>query len=246
MQNSTWFIIIAIVGVAAALIGYVIAILEGRLTDALEKGREEATPDDAEEKPTLEHNDEHAVLKVSLDSALKWHLELDGVRIDANDLTVEQRTRLVNVVVQIRPWIDGKTAPPFPKPVESPSVATSSPAITSPVSAGDSPVTSPATSSSTSPDLRISIVRGFRTMLENDIKKPEPIKGPSIVGLIDDVLQKKLENSPLAAKKIRLEEGLGGEVIVYVGATRYAAIDDVPDDEIKAIIREAISEWDKQ
>ena len=236
METNTWLIIIAIVAVIATLIGYVIAILEGRLTDALEKGREETTPDNPEEKPVLERNG-HDILRVSIDSALKWHLELDGAHIEANDLTVEQRTRLVNVIIQIRPWIDGKTAPPPPKPAESPSMAPSSPS-TSPISTDASPTPSA--------DLRINLVRGFRTMLENDIKKPEPIKGPSIVGLIDDVLQKKLEKSPLLEKKIRLEEGPGGEVIVYVGATRYPGIDVVPDENIKAIIHDAISEWDKQ
>lgn len=235
MQNNTWLIIV-IVGVIATLLGYVIAVVEGRLTDALEKGREEATPDEPEQEPTPKR-DEHDILKVSIDSALKWHLALDGVRIEANDLTVEQRTRLVNVVIQMRPWIDGKTAPP-PKPPETPSVAASSPATIA-----SFPVTEP---SGVSPDLRVSIVRGFRTMLENDIKKPEPIKGPSIVGMIDEVLQKKLESSPLGGKKIRLEEGRNGEVVVFVGAIRYSEIDAVPDDDIKAIIREAIAEWDKQ
>jgi hypothetical protein len=144
----------------------------------------------------------------------------------------------VNVVVQIRPWIDGKivpaAAPKHPDP--GPDLAAASLSV-SPTSLGtQSSVTSP---------LRVDAVRGFRSLLENDMKKPEPIKGPSIVGLIDEVLQKKLEGSPLASKRIRLEEGSVGEVVVFVGAIRYSGIDAVPDDAVKAIIREAIAEWDK-
>jgi len=39
-------------------------------------------------------------------------------------------------------------------------------------------------------------------------------------------------------------ESLTGGVNVYVGVTRYEAIDDVPDEEIKAAIRAAIAEWE--
>jgi hypothetical protein len=239
MQNNTW-IIIAIVGVIAIILGYLVAILENRLTTVLKEGRGDVNPDDPldpDEKPTPKL-DEHDVLKVTIDPGLKWHLELDGVRIEPDGLTAEQRTRLVNVVVQIRPWIDGKIVPvAAPKPPDAgPDLAAPSSLVASTPVGTQPPVTSP---------LRVDAVRGFRSLLENDMKKPEPIKGPSIVGLIDEVLQKKLEGSPLASKRIRLEEGSVGEVVVYVGAIRYSGIDAVPDDDIKAIIREAITEWDK-
>jgi hypothetical protein len=64
--------------------------------------------------------------------------------------------------------------------------------------------------------------------------------------MIDEVLQKKLENSPLAGKKIRLEEGSVGEVVVFVGTMRYSGIEAVPDENIKAIIKEAIADWDSK
>jgi hypothetical protein len=35
-----------------------------------------------------------------------------------------------------------------------------------------------------------------------------------------------------------------GGVNVYVGLTRYLAIEDVPDAQIKAAIRAAIAEWE--
>ena len=79
---------------------------------------------------------------------------------------------------------------------------------------------------------------------ENVSRKVEP-KPKTIVGMIDDVLQKKLETSPLQSRKIKLEDGPHGEVIVMVGAERYTGVDQVPDPEIQAIIREAIAEWDR-
>lgn len=252
MQNNPLLIIVivAIAGLAfGTLIGYLIfSVFEGRLSKALEEGREPVKADDdpINEKPEKIEPavHEHNVLKVTIDPALKWHLELDGVRIEPDGLTAEQRTRLVNVVVQIRPWIDSK-APPAPAPVAPPPPAPepvpSSLTLSSPLP--PLPPLKPTVVAST-PAGRMDPLRGFRSLLESDVKKPEPLlKSPNIVALIDEVLQEKLAGTPLAAKKIRLEEGPSGEVIVFLGATRYDGIDTVPDEAIQAIIREAIKEW---
>ncbi len=238
MEINPWLIVL--IGVLAAGAGYVFHMLDSRVTTALMESRAKA-PDAEEEKPA-QKLDEHSVLRVTVDPALKWHLELDGVQIEPDGLSAEQRARLVNVIVQIRPWIDGKTvASPTPPPIPMapslpPAVASNLP---SPPAASAPVGTQPAA-------LRLNIGRGFRSLLESDVKKPEPLKVPSIVGMIDEVLQKKLESSPLAGKRIRLEEGEVGEVIVFVGAVRYSGVDAVPDEDIKAIIRAAIADWDKK
>ncbi len=246
MQNTYPFLTILIVGgiavIVGALIGYLVSFLENRLTDALKKGRGEGNPDGLDDEKPTPKLEELNVLKVTIDPVFKWHLELDGVRLEPDGLTVEQRTRLVNVVVQIRPWIDGKTlpapvAPALPKLSDADQNAAAA-ALVASTSIGTQPV------ASTAP--RVDVRRGFMTMLENDLKKPAPPKDPSIVELIDKVLQEKLAGSPLAEKNIRLEEGSVGEVVVFVGVTRYSGIDAVPDDAIKTIIREAIAEWDKK
>jgi len=72
--------------------------------------------------------------------------------------------------------------------------------------------------------------------------EPKPM---TIVGMIDEVLQKKLETSPLQGRKIKLEDGLQGEVVVLVDADRYVGVDQVPDPQVQAIIRESIAEWDR-
>jgi len=235
MENNTW-IIVLIVGIVAVIVGYLVAVIENRLTTALKEGRDEASPDTPDEKPAPKL-DEHDVLRVTINPALKWHLELDGTRIEPDGLTAEQRTRLINIVVQIRPWIEGKTLASAAPVVAPPELDLSTPALPSAPIGIQPLVPKPA---------RVDMIRGFRTMLENDVKSPTPTKIPSIIGMIDDVLQKKLEGSPLAAKKIRLEEGSVGEVVVFVGATRYSGIDAVPDEVIKSVIREAIAEWDKK
>lgn len=237
-MENIWLIIL--VGVIAAIAGYVFGMLDSRVTTALKEGREKIVDSEAAAKKI----DEHSVLRVTVDPTLKWHLQLDDVYIEPNGLSAEQRTRLVNVLVQIRPWIDGKTAPaPMPDAPAAASMPIPASIQPSPLPSSALVGTQPAAASGAP---RIDFARGFRSLLENDVKKPEPLKGPSIVGMIDEVLQKKLEGSPLAGKKIRLEEGSVGEVVVYVGAIRYSGIDAVPDEDIKAMIKVAIAEWDKK
>jgi hypothetical protein len=237
-MENIWPIIL--VGVIAAIAGYVFGMIDSRVTTVLKEGREKIVESEAEAAQKL---DEHNVLKVTVDPALKWHLELDGIGIEPDGLTAEQRTRLVNVLVQIRPWIDGKTVS-APAPITSaPPASISAP----PQPASSAPIVPPPIAGvPATGNPRLDFGRGFRSLLDSDIRKPEPPKGTSIVSMIDEVLQRKLENSPLAGKKIRLEEGSIGEVIVFVGIIRYSGIDAVPDEDIKAIIRAAIAEWDRK
>jgi hypothetical protein len=250
---DTSILSIIIVGAIAAIGGYLFGMADSRVTNAFKETREkEAAVKQAiaNEKQTVAaaapRLDDHNVLNVSLDPALKWHLQLDGVPLEPDGLSPEQRARLVNVIVQIRPWIDGKvvgapvTPPVSPAPAGPPPPI---PGVTVPMPATVAPVTAPAAPAGPP---RIDIARGFRSLLENEVKKPEALQARSIIGMIDDVLQRKLAMSPLADRHIRLEEGSVGEVIVYVGVQRYSGVDAVPDEAIKALIKQAIAEWDKQ
>ena len=180
---------------------------------------------------------EHVVLKLSIDKGLRWHVELDGVRLDEPArVSTEQRQRLVNAITQIRPWLDGKNLPietsiPAPQPVPAPippAIKTSAP------------------TAGAQPELKIDALRGFRSLLNNEIKTPGEQKGTSIVQMIDEVLQAKLLGTALMERAIRLEENPSGGVIVCVGTQKYPDIDSVPEPEIRNIIKASIAAWEKK
>ena len=230
--------------IVAAIAGYLIGIFDSRLTQAAQKKLAEASKP-AEETPKDQNvAGEHTVLKVTVDPAIKWHLELDGSRLeDPNVMNPEQRQRLVNVVVQMRPWIDGKPAP----------VVVSSVPVPDSRPAPEPPPQKPLTASMAAqipvaplPPPKVDAMRGLRSLLKNEIKTPDQMKSISIVSMIDDVLQAKLPGTPFSGKGIRLEEGSFGEVIVFVGASRYPSVDAVPDPDIQALIKSAIVDWEKK
>jgi len=78
-----------------------------------------------------------------------------------------------------------------------------------------------------------------------DLPPPIPV-AKSIVAQIDEVLQERLNGTPLAGKRIRLSETPGGDVLVFIGTARYEGLDVVPDKEAVAAIRAAIAEWENK
>lgn len=246
MDNILIMIIVGLTGVVG---GYLFRMADSRVTSAFmeDRAKDAAAKEEAAREAAPKKLDEHSVLRVTVDPTLKWHLELDEVPLDPDGLTPDQRARLVNVIVQIRPWIDGKVSGPVSAPVVSAPPPAPAPMPMSPYMVqAPSPTPPAAGPAAPAGSLRLDPRRGFRSLLENEVKKPEVFKGPSIVAMIDAVLQKKLEASPFADKHIRLEEGSLGEVIVYVGVQRYSGVEAVPDDAIQSLIKQSIADWNAQ
>jgi hypothetical protein len=177
------------------------------------------------------------ILRFWMDAKNVQHVELEGQDVSVTDGTPEQRKRLADLLKVLQKWVrdDEPSQPVTPSAPAAAVMAVSAVA--------DPPVVVPVVKEDTKP--RIDLAKGAQMFFsENVSRKVEP-KPKTIVGMIDDVLQKKLVTSPLQGRKIKLEDGLHGEVVVLVDADRYVGVDQVPDPQVQAIIRESIAEWDK-
>jgi len=66
-----------------------------------------------------------------------------------------------------------------------------------------------------------------------------------LVDEIDELVQQRLQARPdLAGRKVRLTTGVAGGLRVYVDQQAFDAVGDVSDPQIKALIQDAIREWE--
>jgi len=228
--------------IGAIIFVYIFGLFEGR-----GQGKKMRIAEESQEKkenppapakpaaPTTIKVDDPGLMRIKNENGFLT-LDLDGTRVNTSALSADQRKRLIEMLSLIRPWLEGKPAPattppppPQPKPVAPTSTAPTPQAPLRPVA----PV--PSINSLTTPK--------SSTMAKED--RPSA-PATSIVGQIDSVLQMRLAGTPLEERGVFLAQSPDGGVMVYVGLTKYMGIDDVPDAEIKAAIRAAITEWENK
>ncbi len=177
---------------------------------------------------------ENNLLKLSLDNNNQLQLEVDGQGVDAAQLAPEQRKRLIDLMVTMRPWIDASapkpSAPPQPVPSRLIPPTPIAASISQPISTPIAPV--PAS-------------MPVLNRVEVPTKKGEAAP-TTMVGQIDAILQTHLASLPLENRGIRLIESPEGGVVVMVGLTKYNGVGEVPDPQVQAMIRAAIAEWENR
>jgi len=215
-------------GLAAMFFGYFFGLFEGR-GQGYKKGRAEvaeeqkkevierfaSSPPAADPEPQPE---DPGLLRVKEDAG-RLLVDLDGVQVGAENISPEQRRRLIEVVTRMRPWIDARAAAPASAAVAAPPPP--QPAAVAP--------------GSLSPIVAAAAAQG-----------DQPPASLSMVGQIDGILQKNIAGTPLAGRGIKLQDAPGGGVIVIVGLQRFASIGDVSDPEILAALRSAVAQWEKK
>ncbi len=212
--------------VAVWIVGYLLGLLESAIKNdrkAKKDNQEEIPPPEnaakAEppESPLTPDILEPEVLTVYQRISGALKLRIDGETIEYSaDINEGQRKKLLALVVALRPWLETKTEENAPKEHPAPPLK---------------PPTKPAP-----PPAAPAVGAGI------DIKT----SGLSIVDQIDRILQAKLENSPLNKRGIRLRSSLGGGLLILVGLDEYEWVDDIPEQEIQDVIREAIAEWEEK
>lgn len=217
-----------------ALVLYTIGFYEGRSNGYKRRKRDEEQ-EKLKNPSTPVNVDDPGLLRIKSEDG-NLTLELDGARADTTALSPDQRKRLTELVMQMRPWVQDEAKPvtvqPTPLPPQPLDQTQGQPASIQPAPPPLPPISwKPASPSK-----------------ESAGKKEErPAPPPtSIVGQIDLVLQEKLIGLPLADKGLSLTQSPEGGVIVNIGPLKYSGVDEVPDAEIKAFIRAAIAEWEKK
>jgi hypothetical protein len=217
---NTVTIILIIVGIVA---GYLFGLVDSWVTGRIRKNKED------QPEPEVIIKDNPGVLRVTMQEG-QPQVEVDGLSLRPQTMTPDQRARLVSILVQIRPWVDGKTASAQPAPAAAPRPATSP---TASPAASPAPVSRPIGLSQPASPL---LPKG-----QPDL--PAASQPTTLIGMIDRVLQKNLLTSPYKGMEIKLEDGRLGEVIVVVGDKKYDGVDAVPDAGIQQVIRDAIAEF---
>jgi hypothetical protein len=71
-----------------------------------------------------------------------------------------------------------------------------------------------------------------------------PVRPQSMIGQINDILQQNIAESGGEYQGVQLIEGPGGSARVMVGVQSYE-LGEVPDENIQALIRDAVATWEK-
>ena len=223
-----------IVGWIVAVIVYFVGIYEGRGQGYKKREAEEALEKkenpSASIKPALPAPikvDDPGLMRIKSENGFLT-LDLDGTRVNTSALSGDQRKRLVEMLTLIRPWLEGK---PVPAPA-------------APLSPQPMPVAPIPSAQPVNPQPAVNSSAPQTATIAKEDRPAAP--ATSIVGQIDSVLQEQLAGTLLEERGIFLAQSPDGGVMVYVGLTKYMAIDDVPDAEIKAAIRRAITEWENK
>lgn len=168
-----------------------------------------------------------------------WQLEIDGKTFSTpGELDSTQRNNLMQGITELRNWVVVEQNP-------SPPVAqsTTSPAVNSPPAPAHP--TEPVVAEAEKNRVSLNPINVFARAIQSDVKQVEQ-PNKSIAAQIDEILQEKLEDTPLAQRAIRLMELPGKGMVVMVGLDQYDGVSSVPDPEIRDLIRSCVAEWERR
>lgn len=207
--------------------------------------------------PNKELMEEGHLWRSKADGSLWLQLdEHNGNRLEAFDGESQDKAR--KIIRELAVWTGKPVVPATASRLKAISKAEhseSEPGTQNPASPVDAPATAwsqppleaaareePALGSESSERPRIDIVKGIRLAMEGSSSKQEA----SIAAQVDAILQEKLKGTDLELRGIRLMELPGRGMVVLIGLEQYDTVDDVPFPDIKATLKSAVAEWEKQ
>jgi hypothetical protein len=240
----------SLIGIALATMffGYFFGLFEGRAQGYRRRRKEEplepelrpptrqtAPAAPAQKATSAQAAQTNVWLEVSGDQNGQPQLNLDGQRVNTARLTGDQHRRLIQLMVMMRPWVEGNgPGTAAPSAAESPEAHARSAA-----EAGAARTQQPATNLAMK--VPASAAGSSAATALPDASAPS-----SMVAQIDAILQARLQGTPLESRGIRLAESLDGGALVFVGRQTYPGVADVPDPDVQSAIHAAIAEWEKK
>ncbi len=148
---------------------------------------------------------------------------LDGVAYQKYaTMPADSRRRLLDYLAKIRDWMQVGAVQSEAKETAAAAMPAARPTPREPIGTPEAPP---------SP-------RRMRT------KRPAPAP-PNIARQIDEIVQ-ELRAEAQITQAVRIVSGLSGGVNILVGLERYEYIDDIPDDEVRALVKRAVKIWESR
>jgi hypothetical protein len=214
------------VGLACLVAGYLL----GRANAADQPDRK--TEGDNPEKPLRKDMVEAGRIWRNIRSG-DFYPELDGkVFRSPSEMTKNQQARFTRLLEVLNSWAEPSTEE----------------MVTSPSSLQEDAVGVADLDAQAVPnENRISYnpIKVFTEIVGAEANKPQTTN-KSIVAQVDEILQEKLEDTPLSSRGILMKDSLDGGVLVQVGLQQYSSINDVPDPEIRQLLKESVEEWERR
>ncbi|MBN1538237.1 MAG: hypothetical protein JW908_15980 [Anaerolineales bacterium] len=224
---------ILITGIICALIGVAIgSLLSGLYKETKEQSQEAPNEDDWIEQVTLVSDKNERAIYPRFQGQIYQSVK---------EMPPEQRQSLMKILKELRIWF-GEPEAAEQAPAPSPPAAAVQTAVEEPPVQPETLVqtlTPPEEKTSMSP------IDFFAKAIKTEVKQPSSAP-KSIVAQIDDILQEKIEGSAMEKRGIRLVELPGKGMVVVVGLDQFEGIDEVPDEEIRQLIRGCAKEWENR
>ena len=216
---------IGLVAIICLAIGFIAASLFNNLRNA------EAPPPQLEQPEGDDRVEVLRLLRGPDGGALQ--LEMGGQPLtSAASLDADQHARISLAVVDLYSWLE-KANHPAPK-LEKQPVPNKATALEPRRRATNKPVKPPS----------LNVFKALKRTAQSEMTEKIEVAPLSLAAEIDEILQEKLEGSPLAEKGIRLMNLPNQGMFIMLGLEKYPDIDSVPDEEIKAVLREAVADWE--
>jgi len=189
----------------------------------------------------------HEVLRVLRDNLTgRLMLEIAGRRYAslAELSDGEMRQALLTTLHDLESFAGGTPSlAAVERPAETPAPATTPQAVAARAVSGPAAEPAPADykplpAPSMNPFKQMAVLREIAK------NPPQPLK--SITEQIDDVLQARIVGTPMSHRGLHVKPGPRGDAVFEADGQSYSAVDELPDVEVRDVIRAAIVEWESK